>query len=97
MLRAIGYQPGMVALSFVLESSFIAFVGIGIGTATGVLLGQNMLGEFFSEINSNGSFTLPWLEITGILVVAYLFSLLTTIVPAYQASRIYPAEALRYE
>jgi putative ABC transport system permease protein len=97
MLRAIGYQPGMVALSFVLESSFIAFVGIGIGTATGVLLGQNMLGEFFSEINTGVSFTLPWLEITGILVLAYLFSLLTTILPAYQASRIYPAEALRYE
>jgi ABC-type lipoprotein release transport system permease subunit len=97
MLRAIGYQPGMVALSFVLESSFIAFVGIGIGTATGVLLGQNMLGEFFSEIDTGVSFTLPWLEITGILVVAYLFSLLTTILPAYQASRIYPAEALRYE
>jgi len=32
MLRAIGYQPEMVALSFVLEASFIALVGIGLGT-----------------------------------------------------------------
>ncbi|MEZ4836844.1 MAG: FtsX-like permease family protein [Caldilineaceae bacterium] len=48
MLRAIGYQPGMVALSFVLEASFIALVGIAIGTATaGRDSGRNMLGQFF--------------------------------------------------
>mgnify|MGYP003380673184 CR=1 FL=1 len=38
MLRAIGYQPEMVALSFVLETSFIALVGIGLGTGTGLSL-----------------------------------------------------------
>ncbi len=96
MLRAIGFQPGMVALSFVLEGSFIALVGIGIGTAAGVLLGRNLLGEFFELVNP-GAFTLPWLEIGGILLLAYVFSLVTTILPAIQASRIYPAEALRYE
>ena len=31
------------------------------------------------------------------MLLAYLFSLLTTLLPALQASRIYPAEALRYE
>ena len=36
MLRAIGYQPEMVALSFVLETSFIALVGIaGLTQAVG--------------------------------------------------------------
>jgi ABC-type lipoprotein release transport system permease subunit len=29
--------------------------------------------------------------------LAYLFSVATTYLPARQASRIYPAEALRYE
>ncbi|HZD10701.1 MAG TPA: FtsX-like permease family protein, partial [Candidatus Binatia bacterium] len=96
MLRAIGYQPGMVALSFVLESSFIALVGIGTGTVAGVLLGRNMVGAFFDMVDP-GAFTLPWLEIGGILLLAYVFSLVTTILPAYKASRIYPAEALRYE
>ena len=72
MLRAIGYQPGMVALSFVLEGSFIALVGIGIGTAAGVLLGRNMLGEFFDLVNP-GAFTLPWQEIGSILLLAYIF------------------------
>lgn len=96
MLRAIGFQPGMVALSFVLESSFIALMGIGTGTLAGVLLGRNMLVAFFDMVEP-GAFALPWLEIGGILVLAYVFSLVTTILPAYQASRIYPAEALRYE
>ena len=33
----------------------------------------------------------------SIVLAAYLFSLLTTILPAVQAARIYPADALRYE
>ena len=42
-------------------------------------------------------FVVSWGQITVILVGSYLFSLLTTVVPAYQAARVYPAEALRYE
>ena len=97
MLRAIGYQPGMVALSFVLEASFIALVGIGLGTGTGILLGQAMVGQFFSFITAGRTLAVPWTQIGIIVLVAYLFSLLTTILPAVQASRIYPADALRYE
>jgi putative ABC transport system permease protein len=97
MLRAIGYQPGMVALSFVLEASFIALVGIGLGTATGILLGQAMIGQFFSVITAGRTLAVPWAQIGIIVLGAYLFSLLTTILPAVQASRIYPADALRYE
>jgi ABC-type lipoprotein release transport system permease subunit len=40
---------------------------------------------------------IPWGQIGLILLATYLFSLLTTILPAWQAARIYPAEALRYE
>ena len=39
----------------------------------------------------------PLLQIALIVLATYFFSLLTTIVPAWQAARIYPAEALRYE
>ena len=42
-------------------------------------------------------FSIPWIQITVIVVLAYVFSLLTTFLPARQASRIHPAEALRYE
>ncbi len=97
MLRAIGYQPEMVALSFVLEASFIALVGIGLGTGAGVLLGQAVIGQLFSIITAGRTLPVPWSQIGVIVLAAYLFSLLTTILPALQAARIYPADALRYE
>ena len=97
MLRAIGYQPEMIALSFVLEASFIALVGIGLGTATGILMGQAIIGQLFSVITAGRTLAVPWGQIGIIVLGAYLFSLLTTILPALQASRIYPADALRYE
>ena len=97
MLRAIGYQARMVAFSFLLESSFIAITGILIGAVAGLILGQNMVAIFFTDLTPDTNFALPWLQIGVILLLAYGFSLLTTILPAYQAARIYPAEALRYE
>lgn len=97
MLRAIGYQPNMVALSFVLEASFIALAGIAVGVITGVVLGRNIVGELFAVITEGQTLPIPWLQIGVIVLIAYLFSLLTTIIPALQASRIYPAEALRYD
>lgn len=97
MLRAIGYQPRMIALSFVLESSFIALTGLGIGVAAGVIMGQGIVQVVLGTISSDIVFVPPWGQIALILLAAYGFALLTTIAPAYQASRIYPAEALRYE
>lgn len=96
MLRAIGYQKGMISLAFILESSFIALSGILIGAATGLSLGDRMIGQFYT-LATEQSFPVPWLEIGGMLIAAWLFSLITTILPAWQASRVYPAEALRYE
>src|SRR5690606_20653492 len=97
MLRAIGFQPRMVALSFLLESSFIALTGIAVGTAAGVLLGQSLIGSNLEGLREGQVFAIPWSQIAWIVLAAYGFSLLTTILPALQASRIYPAEALRYE
>ena len=97
MLRAIGYHAGMVAFSFVLEASFIALTGIFIGAAAGLILGQNIVATFFTDLTPAAQNALPWLQIGLILLLAYGFSLLTTILPAVQAARIYPAEVLRYE
>jgi putative ABC transport system permease protein len=97
VLRAIGFQSGMVALSLVLEASFIALVGLLIGAGTGILLGDGIVRTFFTSLTPETEFAIPWLQIGLILLLAYGFSLLTTVIPAYQAARIYPAEALRYE
>jgi putative ABC transport system permease protein len=97
MLRAIGFQPYMVAATFLLESSFIALTGILVGASVGVLLGQALVGSSYEAVADGRVFAVPWGQIGIIVLIAYGFSLLTTILPAMQAARIYPAEALRYE
>ena len=42
MLRAIGYQTGTVALTFVLESGFIALMGILSGVVGGMIIAHNL-------------------------------------------------------
>lgn len=96
MLRAIGYQPWSVALIFVLEASFISLSGILMGGATGLILGDRMIGQFYTMATAQ-SLPVPWLPVTGILLGTYVLALLATVLPAWQAARIYPAEALRYE
>ena len=86
----------MVQLSFMLESSFIALLGIGLGVALafGVSIDlTKQLQETFDAV----TYVVPWGSIVPVVVIAYAASLLTTYLPARQASRIYPAEALRYD
>jgi len=96
VLRALGFQKSMVQLSFLLESSFIALLGIAIGIALGAGLSVQIvdaMGEVFKGI----TYQVPWLNIVVVVIIAYGASLLTTYLPARQAARVYPAEALRYE
>lgn len=97
MLRAIGYKRGMVSLSFLMESSFVSLLGSIIGISLGLLLSYNAVTDINSEGGTNFAFTIPWIQIAVILAITYAFSILTTFIPARQASKIYPAEALRYE
>jgi ABC-type lipoprotein release transport system permease subunit len=53
--------------------------------------------QFLRKDTPNIQFIVPFGQIALIVVVAYVVSLITTIVPARNASKIYPAEALRYE
>jgi putative ABC transport system permease protein len=99
VLRAIGYRPWMIQGSFLLESSFVALLGIFIGLGLGLILSYNFYnGEV--DVSAPGmelTFAVPWLQLGTIVAIAYAASLLTTYLPAWQAARVYPAEALRYE
>ena len=96
VLRAIGYRRGMVQLTFLIESSFVVLLGIAIGVALGTAISYLIVREIREDVETI-RFTFPWVQISIIVVVAYLFSLVTTLLPARQAGSVYPAEALRYE
>ena len=101
MLRALGYRGSLVQRSFLMESSLIAILGLTIGTTVGIwysyrfLITDGFVGNF--PFASRILFHVPIIEIGGLLVLGYLATLLTTYLPARAASRIAPAEALRYE
>ena len=96
VLRAIGFRAGMVQFSFLIESSFIALLGIVIGLSLGFGLAASVINEI-GEAFPGVSYRIPWFTIVMVVIVAYGASLLMTYLPARQASRIYPAEALRYD
>jgi putative ABC transport system permease protein len=98
VLRAIGFKRQMVQSCFLIESSFIALTSIVIGTALGLAVAYNVVHDASRQPSwGNLSFEVPWLTLAIIFVVVYAVALATTFVPAFRASRVYPAEALRYQ
>jgi putative ABC transport system permease protein len=97
MLRAIGYQRGTVALSFVLESGFVAMMGIVSGVVGATILSWNLLRSDAFASTSKITFFVPWGEIISYSLVAFAFALLMTWWPSTCASSVPVAEALRYE
>jgi putative ABC transport system permease protein len=96
MLRAIGYQSGSVALTFVLESTFVAMMGILSGVVGGVVVSRNLftIGQFSGE---GVDFSMPWAEVAVFVTAAFAVSLFMTWWPSRSAAGVPVAEALRYE
>ncbi len=95
MLRALGYRRSLVQQSFLMESSLIAILGLIIGALVGVW--QSYRSFVVDKTFGTVAFNVPVTQIALILVGAYLATLVTTYLPARSASRIAPADALRYE
>jgi ABC-type antimicrobial peptide transport system permease subunit len=88
----------MVQASFLLESSFVALTSILVGTALGLVVAHNVIGDSQRQGTfDNLSFHVPWLTLGIIFVAVYAVAMATTFAPARRASRVYPAEALRYQ
>lgn len=98
ILRAIGFRRRMIQLSFLIEASFIALTAILVGTLFGLIVSHSVIADVASQ-PSYQMLTLhvPWVNLGIVFTVVYLVALATTLAPAVRASRIYPAEALRYE
>jgi putative ABC transport system permease protein len=97
MLRAIGYQTGSISLTFMLESGFIALMGILSGVVGGMIIARNLFTS--GQFSGSGAiqFTIPWVEVLIVTGVALIVSMLMTWLPSRQAARVPVAEALRYE
>ncbi len=96
ILRAIGFRRSSVQAAFLLESSIVATLGIIVGSVLALALSYQVLNDM-KETMENLEFQMPWMELAIIAGVSWVASMLMTIIPAWQASKIYPAEALRYE
>ena len=111
ILRTLGASPGMIMKIFVVQGAVIGVIGTLIGVAVGIVLALNvdvvvpfiesLAGfkvlspevYFLSELPSD----LKWNDVWMTAVIALLLSLAATLYPSWQASRVNPAEALRYE
>jgi putative ABC transport system permease protein len=98
VMRAIGFRREMVQAAFLLESSFVALTAIVVGTALGLLLSWNIIDDQRQQPSwENLTLYVPWINLLIIFVVVYAVALVATLAPAVRASRIRPAEALRYQ
>ena len=92
-LRAIGFTRRMVLSTFLVEIALIAVLGIGIGMVLGIVFAYKIYVVYFADIVV---FSVPWAHLALIVGLASVASVASTAQPAIRASRIPPAEALRY-
>lgn len=111
ILRTLGARPGSIMNIFIIQGAFIGVFGTLIGVVLGVLAALNLetivpviekaLGMdlfpadvyYISELPSK----LDWGDVGIIAAVSFVLTLLATLYPSWRASRLNPAESLRYE
>jgi putative ABC transport system permease protein len=97
MLRAIGFQPEMIRRTLLTETSIVAMTAIVAGSVLGLILSYNVIADAQNQLSTaQVTFAVPWLNLAVIFAAVIVASLLTTLLSAFRATRIYPAEALRY-
>jgi lipoprotein-releasing system permease protein len=111
ILKSMGATGGSIMKIFILEGLVIGIIGTALGVASGLLIalnlepiitaiqkitGQNFFSKDIYYLDHFPSLVVPS-DVVLISVTAVLISFLATLYPAWQASRMLPAEALRYE
>ncbi len=111
ILRTLGADPASILKIFMVQGMLIGVIGTLLGLAGGVLLALNIdvvvpaIERFFHvQFLSKDIYyisDLPSeLEVSDVLFVggiSFLLTLVATIYPSWRASKVNPAEALRYE
>ncbi|NOQ77789.1 MAG: lipoprotein-releasing ABC transporter permease subunit [Gammaproteobacteria bacterium] len=111
ILRTLGASPGMIMRIFISQGMVIGIVGTLLGVVTGILTAQNidilvpalesLLGIKFLApdiyLISDLPSELKWSDVLVTGTISFSLTIVATIYPAWRASRVQPAEALRYE
>jgi len=90
MMRAIGFPRKQVMLSVLFELVVLGVIGLVIGIINGLLVSVG-----FANLQNN-PIIIPWEQLGLYLSFIVLIAIGAGSIPAYIASRIPPAEALRY-
>ena len=111
ILRTLGARPGSIMKIFVIQGSSIGIFGTLMGITLGVLLALNLetvvpiLEKLFGfdlfpadvyQLSGLPS-QLNWHDVWLIGLVSLLISITATLYPSWRASKLNPAESLRYE
>ncbi|MCX7553673.1 lipoprotein-releasing ABC transporter permease subunit [Marinicella sp. S1101] len=111
ILRTLGISSGQIMGIFMVSGTLIGLIGTTLGTIFGIITAininsiiQTLEGWFNTEFLSKDvyyiteiSADLQTMDVLTIIGIAFGLSILATIYPAWRASRVEPAEALRYE
>lgn len=103
ILRTMGASAGSIQRIFILQGVTIGAVGTSVGAALGVLVSWacdryelfSLPGDVYQITHLR--FRVEALDVITIVAAAMVICLVATIYPARRASRIDPAEALRYQ
>jgi len=111
ILRTLGASPASIVEIFMVQGALIGVIGTVVGVVVGLLVGYNVdtvvpaiehvLGfkflakdvYYISELPSDVQLG----DVTTIGIVSLVLSFVATLYPSWRASRVNPAEALRYE
>jgi lipoprotein-releasing system permease protein len=111
ILKSMGATGRSIMKIFILEGLIIGFSGTFVGVVSGLLIAKNLEGivglvqrvtgfELFSRdiyyLDKFPSHVVP-ADVFVISVTAVIISFIATLYPSWQASRLLPSEALRYE
>jgi len=97
-MKAVGAKNSDVLFIFLFESGLLGLVGGVIGIGIGMGLGETA--EYIASVALGTDLlqaAFPWYLILGALAFSFLVGCISGVAPAYQASRLKPADALRYE
>ena len=111
ILRTMGASPGTIMKIFMFQGIMIGLIGVTLGTLLGVigaLTVSDLIAALeklfhFQILSSDVYFIsylpsqLLWSDVAVVVGSSFLISFLATLYPSYRASRVQPAEALRYE